>query len=318
MPWSTVWTATATTSPCRSSRPNPARAPVRPSIRRTRPTPAGTSAPMRTASPSDTTTRPANGPTAGRRRTRTVARPARPLPTTAPPPPTVPRTTARRRPPPRFPRLRLIRNPPRMRAGESTMLGPTTPAPGERPAVVRASGVPASARGHREPEPRVAQRGVGARGGAGRRAVATAVGRVAHVGPAAQHRLRVRVAEGADGPLPHVAGRVVEAVPVGRVRIGGHGADAAGGLVREPAREGVHAHLAVGLAPAAPRVGLLVEAAAGRVLPLCLRGQAGAHPCCVGERIALGHVRDRVGGTVCHRARGAGRLASGTRPGLGV
>src|SRR5699024_3509212 len=88
-----------------------------------------------------------------------------------------------------------------------------------------------------------------------------------------------------------------------------HRAHRSHGSVREPAGERVHPWPAVGFALTAPRVGLLVEAAAGRVLPLGLRGQAASHPLRVRARIALGDVRDGVGCAAGDRARGAGRPA---------
>src|SRR3954447_11486939 len=102
---------------------------------------------------------------------------------------------------------------------------------------------------------------------------------------------------GGGGPLPDLAGDVVQAEAVGREPLDRRGALEAVRVQVLPREAAVPA---VGHDPAtrrrvlAPGVGGLVPPAAGGVLPLRLGGQPAAGPAGVGDRVGMGHVHDRV------------------------
>src|SRR5690348_13262083 len=105
---------------------------------------------------------------------------------------------------------------------------------------------------------------------------------MAQIRPTARDAVgRCRSVEGIGAPLPDVAGRVVQAVGVGREgvdRAGAVEAVGAGVLDRERALPDVHAVLAAGLELRAPRERLLLQATAHNILPLRLARQARARP----------------------------------------
>ncbi len=132
---------------------------------------------------------------------------------------------------------------------------------------------------------------------AGRDPVATAVRRVAQVGPSPADAVGVVARPVTGAPLPHVAGRVVQAEPVGREgvhRTGAAPAVGAGVVGGERALPDVHPVLPVRLELGTPGKLLAHQAAAGGVLPLGLGRQPDPAPrgvrLCVGAR----HVHDGV------------------------
>ena len=125
----------------------------------------------------------------------------------------------------------------------------------------------------------------------------------------------VRVAAGPPvvGPLPDVAGHVVETEPVGREAADRRGAGVAALLGAAP-REvgpvpGVGHDPAIRTGLVAPGERRTVEAAAGGVLPLGLGGQVEARPVGEGPGVLVGDVDDRVVGTALDRAAGPVRRA---------
>src|SRR5690606_5424639 len=115
-------------------------------------------------------------------------------------------------------------------------------------------------------------------------------------------------------PLPGVARHVVKTEAVGA-----EGVDRARAretvLARVVAGEGPLPHVAAVLAIrcqlVAPREGVLLEAAPGRVLPLGLRRQALPYPVGVGDGIVPRHVHHRVVGARAHVRAGSLRPAPG-------
>ena len=114
---------------------------------------------------------------------------------------------------------------------------------------------------------------------------------------AARGRRVARVGEEVAGPLPHVAGHVVEAEAVGRERAHRRRAEVAVGrrvLPRELALPGVRHPAPAGRLLVAPGEALAVQPAARRALPLGLGRQRLARPGRVGRGVLVGDLRDRM------------------------
>src|SRR5207244_7763123 len=96
-------------------------------------------------------------------------------------------------------------------------------------------------------------------------------------------------------PLPHVAGHVVEPVPVWRVRFYRRRPFEAvlhGVLVRKRALPNVALGMLLRERLISPDVGLPIQPAAGRKFPLGLRGQAFSCPARIGDGIVPGDLDD--------------------------
>ncbi len=150
-------------------------------------------------------------------------------------------------------------------------------------------------------ETAVAGGGVGGVVGPRGDAVAVAVRRVAQVRAAADDAFTR--SPGVGAPLPHVPRRVEQPEGVRPVRGDGHraGPSARPGravAVREVAPPDVALLLTARVELVAPRVPQALGAAARRVLPLRLRGEAGAGPRAVGEGVGVGDVDDGMVGAV--------------------
>src|SRR5699024_6216902 len=117
---------------------------------------------------------------------------------------------------------------------------------------------------------------------------------VAHIRASSEHGGIVVTSEPARGPLPHIAGHIVQPVSIRLKSVCRNSPDRSPRLVGEFPRERVHPRHTVWFADTPPWKRLLFQTAAGRKLPLSFGQQSRTRPPRIGCSIALRNMGDRM------------------------
>src|SRR5699024_9732039 len=149
-----------------------------------------------------------------------------------------------------------------------------------------------------------------------RSTISPTVGIVAHIGSSAKDRSVLIGSESARGPLPNVAGHIVQPVAIGLETVGCNCSNRATGTIWELPGECIHPRCPVGLADTAPRKWLLLQPTACSKFPFSLGQQPGARPLRIGYGIALGDMCHRMIRAIKHRRRVTGGVQPGSTENL--